>query len=120
MDYRWSYSNSTVYMGLVSSAKAVGVATKVSASQSATSIRLGKTVTISGTVSPSHAGKTVYLQRLVNGVWTNKYSRTLTSKSTFSFTIAPSPRGTYYYRVYKPADTDHLAGHSSTRTVKVS
>ena len=119
LDYKWIYRNATGYLGSESSLRAVGVRTSVSAALSATSVALGGSVTLSGTVSPSHAGKTVYLQRYVNGAWTSITSRALSSTSTYAFTIKPAYRGTYSYRVYMPADTDHLAGYSASRTLKI-
>ncbi|EWS99695.1 hypothetical protein N865_21470 [Intrasporangium oryzae NRRL B-24470] len=68
---------------------------------------------------PSHAGATVYLQRYVNGVWSTVTSRTLSSTSTYSFTIKPGLRTTYTYRVYRPADSGHLAGYSASKAFKV-
>lgn len=118
LDYQWIYRGSTVFTGAASSLRSVGVRTAVTATLSKTSFALGGSVTLSGKVS-GHAGTTVYLQRLVNGSWTTVTSKTLSSTSTYSFTIKPSSRGTYYYRVYKPADTDHLAGYSPTRSFQV-
>jgi len=46
-------------------------------------------------------------------------SKALSSSSGYSFTIKPTWKGTLYYRVYKPADTDHLAGYSAIRNFKV-
>jgi hypothetical protein len=119
LDYKWVYRNSTTYAGSESSLRALGVKTNVSATLSKTSFALGRSVTLSGSVSPSHAGKTVYLQRYVNGSWSTVTSKALSSTSTYSFTIKPSSKRTYYYRVYKPADTNHLAGYSGTRSFKV-
>ncbi|MFU8854683.1 S8 family serine peptidase [Micromonospora sp. SL1-18] len=120
VSYQWIYQGSPTYAGSVSSLRTVNVATLVTATLSKTSFRLGRTVTLSGKVSPSHSGKTVYLQRLVNGKWKNITSKKLSSSSSYSFTIKPTKRGTYSYRVYKAADTDHIAGASPKRTFKVT
>ncbi|MBY8875992.1 hypothetical protein K7640_29615 [Micromonospora sp. PLK6-60] len=120
LDYKWVYRNSTSYQGSESTLRTVGVKTTISVSLSRTSVALGGSVTLSGKVSPSHAGKYVYLQRYVNGRWTTVANRTLSSTSTYSFAVKPSARGTYTYRVHKPADTDHLAGYSVTRAFKVT
>ncbi|MFD2763692.1 S8 family serine peptidase [Micromonospora eburnea] len=118
--YEWLYRGSTTYMGSVSSLRTVTVATAVTAKLSKTSFRRGGTVTLSGSVSPRHAGQTVYLQRLVNGTWKNITSKKLSSSSTYSFSIKPTSKGTYGYRVYKPADTDHAAGFSPRQSFKVT
>ncbi|MGC5019075.1 S8 family serine peptidase [Micromonospora sp. DT47] len=119
ISYEWIYRGSSTYTGTVSSVRTVTVATAVSATLSKTSFALGGTVALYGSVSPSHAGQTVYLQRLVSGSWQNVTSKTLTSSSTYAFYLKPASRGTYYYRVYKPADTDHAGGLSPWRSFKV-
>ncbi|MGR6316796.1 S8 family serine peptidase [Micromonospora soli] len=119
VSYEWLYRGSSSLTGSVTPLRTVTVATLVTGNLSKTSFALGGTVTLSGSVSPSHAGQTVYLQRLVSGSWKNITSRTLSSSSTYSFSIKPTSRTTYYYRVYKPADTDHAAGYSPRRSFKV-
>jgi Bacterial Ig-like domain/FG-GAP-like repeat len=119
LDYLWVYRGSTVFMGAGSALRAVGVRPVVSATLSRTSFALGGSVTLYGGVAPLHPGQPVYLQRLVNGAWTTVTSRTLSSTSTYAITIKPSSRGTYYYRVYRPADTDHLAALSASRSFRV-
>lgn len=120
VDYRWNYRGSGTFLGSASALRPVGVRTAVGATLSRTSIALGGPVTLSGAVAPGHPTQVVYLQRLVNGSWTTVTSRPLTSISTYEFPITPSSRGTYSYRIYKPADTDHLAGYSGTRSLTVS
>ena len=120
LDYQWMYRGNTSFFGVGSTLRAVGVRTYASATFSSGSIPLGQTVTLSGSVSPSHVGQTVYLQRSVNGVWSTVTSTALSSTSQYSFSIKPGTRGTYAYRVYKPADTDHLAGYSAMKYLTVS
>ncbi|MCU7722189.1 S8 family serine peptidase [Actinoplanes sp. KI2] len=120
-DYYWAFRNSTAYVGNASAVRTVGVSTTVSSTLSKTSFPLGGTVYIYGSVTPSHAGQTVYLQRyLGGGKWQNVTSRALSSTSGYSIAIKPTSKGTYYYRIYKPADTDHSAGYSPIRNFKVS
>lgn len=119
LDYQWAYQGSSTYLGSTSALRAVGVRPAVSATLSRTSFPLGRSVGLSGKVAPAHGGQIVYLQRLVDGRWSNVSSRVLSSTSTYAFAIRPLHRGTHYYRVYKPADTDHLAGFSGTRSFTV-
>lgn len=118
LDYRWAYGGTSTLLGSTSATRTVGVRTRVSAVQSRTSFPLGGSVTLSGSVAPTHAGQTIYLQRYVNGAWSTVASRTLSSTSTYAFTIKPASRGTYYFRTYKPADIDHTAGYSPSRSFK--
>ena len=121
VDYMWVYRGSTAYVGSSSTLRRVGVRMAVTSAVSRTSVGLGGTLTMSGSVAPSHAGKTVYLQRyLGSGTWTTVTSRALSSTSTYTFSVKPTSRGTFTYRVYKPADTDHLASYSPNRAVKVT
>lgn len=118
--YKWVYRGSSTLTGSVSPLRGVTVATRVTGTLSRTSFPLGGTVTLSGSVAPSHGGRTVYLQRHVGGQWKNVASRTLSSSSTYSFSIKPTARGTYTYRVHMPADTDHAPGYCPLRSFKVS
>ena len=119
ISYRWQYAGSTALFGTTSAAVAVSVRTSVTAAVSATSMKLGKTVTISGTVGPKHTGK-VTLQRLSGTRWVAVTTASLTSSSNYSFKVKPTARGSYSYRVVKPADTDHAEGISTRRAVKVT
>ena len=121
VDYMWVYRGSTAYVGSGSALRRVGVRTTVTSNVSRTSVPLGGTFAMFGSVSPSHAGRTVYLQRYAgNNTWATVTSRALTSTSTYGFTVKPTARGTSTYRVYFPADTDHLASLSPNRTVTIT
>jgi hypothetical protein len=99
----------------------MGVRTAVTAIVSRTSLALGGTFTMSGSVAPTHASQTVYLQRYAgNGKWTTVASKVLGSTSGYAFSVKPSLRATFTYRVYKPADADHIASYSPNRAVKVT
>jgi hypothetical protein len=47
----------------------ISVRPTVSARLQASTIALGKTITVTGTVTPNHRGQRVYLQRLASGAW---------------------------------------------------
>jgi len=119
-DYQWIYAGNSSLLGARSAVASVGVRPIVTASASASSIRLGGSVLIRGGVTPAHPLQVVYLQRYVSGKWVGVATGRLSSRSTYSFTIKPTMRGTYTYRVARPADVDHLATTSVTRTFKVS
>ncbi|VXC40684.1 NPCBM/NEW2 domain-containing protein [Aeromicrobium sp. 9AM] len=92
----------------------------VTASVSISSIDLGKSFVLSGTVSPSAKGKTVKIQRqYAGGSWTTLVTKTLSSTSKYSVTIKPSKAGTTKYRVIKAASSTRAQGISSNRTVTV-
>jgi hypothetical protein len=98
----------------------VDVRPAVKAALSKTSVPRNTGVRVSVTVSPSHAGQQVVLQRYVSGAWRDALSATLSSSSTASWVFAKSVAGTYKYRVVKPADSDHVTGTSATLTLRVT
>src|SRR6266545_2835636 len=121
-DFQWRwYSGSPDLIGSGSNIVGVGVRPIVSEYVSRTTLPLGGTVTVSGGVNPYHVGQVVYLQHYIgSGRWVNVASGKLSSKSTYAFTLKPASRGTYSYRVVKPADADHLLAVSPTRSFKVT
>ncbi|WP_374967914.1 S8 family serine peptidase [Terrabacter sp. BE26] len=120
VEYLWIYRGSTSFVGSSSALRAVGVRTAVTGVVSRSSLALGGTFTMSGSVSPTHVGQGVYLQRYAgSGKWTTVTSKPLGTTSAYAFSVKPSARGTFTYRVYKPADTDHLASYSASRAVRV-
>lgn len=119
LDYEWIYRGSTAYIGDVSLLRTVSVRPVVAAKLSRTSLALGGSVVLSGTVTPAHGNYRVYLQRLSNGVWSTATSQLLPSASSYAFTLKPTSRATYTYRVYLPAHNDHLAGYSANLSFRV-
>ena len=121
-DFQWRWeTGSADLIGTGSTPASTGVRVLVTAGLNRITVPLGTAVAISGGVSPNHAGQVVYLQRyLGNDKWTNETSTKLSSASVYSFHPKPAARGTYYYRVARPADTDHLLGVSPIRSFRVT
>jgi hypothetical protein len=120
-EYRASYTAPDVAtLSAPDVVRRINVKPAVKATLSRTSVPRNTSVTVSSSVAPSHAGQTVYLQRYYSGAWHNSLSKTLSSSSTAAFAFAKSAAGTYTYRVYKPADADHVASWSATLTLKVT
>jgi len=104
----------------IQSADAATAKYTVSSAVSLSSIDLGKTFVLSGTVSPNAKGKTVKVQRQYpGGAWTTILTKTLSSTSKYSATIKPSKAGATKYRVVKAATSTRATGVSSTRTVTI-
>jgi hypothetical protein len=92
----------------------------VSSSVSSTTIDLGRSFVLSGTVSPNAKGKAVKIQRrYVGGSWTTILTKTLTSTSRYSATIKPTRAGPTSYRVVKPASSTRHQGVSNSRTINI-
>jgi hypothetical protein len=119
-DYQSVFVGTPSLTSSTSTALTEQVRTAVTSTLSHTSVTLGSAVTLHTTVSPSHAGQTIYLQRLINGTWRTIASHALDRSSGWTFTLRPTARGTYTYRTYKAADHDHAASASTTRTLRVS
>ncbi|HEU4399484.1 MAG TPA: carboxypeptidase-like regulatory domain-containing protein [Actinomycetota bacterium] len=117
--YRASFAGSDQYATAESAQLTVRVRTKVTARKSASRLRRGQTFTVTGTVSPNHAGQRVYLQRLVNGAWKTAATATLSTGSRYTLRAKP-PKGRLTYRVYKGADRDHVASASARQAVTVT
>ncbi|MGW0230859.1 fibronectin type III domain-containing protein [Actinopolymorpha singaporensis] len=118
-DFRLLSDASEQYASATSPVVRVNVAQKVTAASDKSSILLGQTLTITGSVAPSHAGGTVLLQAYYSGAWHTVKSATLSSSSTYSVSYKPSSKGSKPFRVYRSADTDHLANVSPSLTVTV-
>lgn len=97
----------------------IRVTPRVARTVSATTIYLGRTFTVKGSVSPSRAGKRIYLQRASGGSWLSVTSTVLSSTSTYSFTYKPSARGTASYRVFFSGDTQYGPAAAPSWSVKV-
>lgn len=120
MEYQARFAGAGVYLASTSPTRATSVRTLVKATLSRTTFALGGTVTISGSVAPSHAGQTVRIERLTGTGWVPVTSATLSGSSAYSAVVKPTARGQTSYRVRKLADADHAEGISPTRTVTVT
>ena len=106
--------------GSQSPSQAVVVNALNTAKLSAASTKLGLSATLTATVAPGQAGRTVTLQRLVSGKWTNVTSHALSSKSAWVFSVKPTARGTYTYRTSTAAYAANGAGASAPVALKVT
>ena len=107
-------------LGSQSSGQAVVVNALDTAKLSSASLAVGRTATLTATVAPTQAGRTVTLQRLVSGKWTNIASHALDSRSSWVFPLKPTARGTYTYRTTTGAYAANGAGASAQVTLKVT
>ena len=79
------------------------VASRVNASLSDITIRLGDRATITGFVEPAEGGSgSVVLQRRFPGGWRERGSKQVDSEGAFRFTIRPQKIRTYRYRILRP------------------
>jgi hypothetical protein len=77
--------------------------------------------TFTVTVAPNAAGQTVQLQKLGKAGWATVQTRKLGAGSSTTFTIRPpKAKGSYRYRVVKPASGGFLRGISATLILVVT
>jgi hypothetical protein len=112
--YQAKFGGVGTHLGTVAATFTVSVRSAVTAFANSASITLGKTQTIHGSVAPVHAGKQLTIQRYYSGAWHSVGYATLSATSTYTWSVRPAVRGTYYYRVVNPADTGHATGISPT------
>jgi hypothetical protein len=94
------------------------VSSTVNASLTHSRIKRGRSAKLTGTVTPSQAGREVELQRRHHGGWQRVASSRLGRHSGFSFTVKGSSKGTTELRVYLPGVANGPA--ASSRTLKLT
>lgn len=122
-DFRVVYSSGNgSYLGSTSATRAIAVRTKVYATWSDSTPRVSQTVKFYGSVAPKHAWQSVALQVYYGGKWTTdpRFVKRLNADSKYAFYLQFTKRGTYYFRTFKPGDSDHANGWSPTRKIVVS
>jgi peptidoglycan LD-endopeptidase LytH len=99
--------------------RTVEVRPKLTLATSHTTINLGRAATLSGRVSPNHAGAKVLLQtRRSDGTWAVVSEHPLDAESRYSIRFRPTTGGTKTVRVKLAKHGDHASGAS--RAVKVT
>lgn len=92
----------------------------VTAALSKTTVRHGRHVKLTGSVSPAISGVQVLRQQLVNGVWQNGPTRSISSTGAFSFRLHPmKKRTTLTYRIFVAAGNGLAAAASRPLTLTV-
>jgi hypothetical protein len=117
-DYQVRFPGKGSVLGSGGPAHRVDVAIAVPSALSRATAPSGATVTLSGAAKPDHAGRTVHLERRVGTSWRRVTSQSLSSASTYRFSLRRSTPGTGTYRVVAPGDSDHGTGVSTTRTIR--
>lgn len=87
---------------------------RLSVRLSKSSVRVPSRVTLSGATSRRLAGNTVYRQRYHSGSWRTLARTRVSSTGRYAFTIRPTRRIVYTYRVYVASNSKHTAAASRT------
>lgn len=118
--YRAYYpgDNSQNIRSSVSAATPVDVRVIASLYTLQTNLKLGRARTISGSVTPKHAGNvTVTIKR--NGATIARKKASLNSDSRYSFRYKPGRPGNYAFFATYPKHTDHLGDRSRAKSFRV-
>jgi GH25 family lysozyme M1 (1,4-beta-N-acetylmuramidase) len=97
---------------------AVNVRVRIVSRLSATSVRAGQRLTMSGQVSPATSGY-VYLQTQLNGRWTTIARTSIGRTGLYAFSVVPSVRGSRTYRVTMPTTSAYAGTYSATAYLHV-
>ncbi|MDQ1680415.1 MAG: lysozyme [Frankiaceae bacterium] len=97
---------------------AVNVRVRIVSTLSATSVRAGQRLTMSGRVTPATSGY-VYLQTVLNGRWTTLARTAIGRTGLFSFPVVPAVRGSRYYRVSTSTTSAYAGTYSATAYLHV-
>ena len=92
---------------------------RVTATSSSPRVRLGRRVTITGSVRPRHPGERVVLQRHNGEKWVDIRGKRLDADSRYRVRWEPPTRGMKKLRVFRPTDWNHAAGRSPTLRLDV-
>lgn len=112
-DYRVTYDNGYPFFGY-QKVVTVAVAQKVTLVASTYRAVHGTRITLSGAVLPApSAYGYVYLQQLVGTTWKTISHVAMPRGGKVAFVIRPMTRGTFHYRLYRPATPSYLLGYSN-------
>lgn len=118
--YMWGYNGAVGLLGTRSPAALVEVHPAMSAYLTPAAIKLGASTLLYGYLNPAHAGTTAYLQRRSGTTWVAVTTGKLTTNGKYAFSIKPTARGTYTYRVVWLADADHQGTQTASKVLTVS
>jgi hypothetical protein len=118
--YMWGYNGGAGLLGTRSATALVQVYPAMSAYLTPGAITLGGSSLLYGYLNPAHAGTTAYLQRRSGTSWVAVTTGKLTTNGKYAFSIKPTARGTYTYRVVWLADADHQGTQTASKVLTVS
>ena len=96
------------------------VSSSISISLSLSSLPLGSSTTISGTISPAHIASVAIYYRVSGATtWNALASVTSGSSGSYAYAWTPSSSGTYEIKASWSGDSDHNGAESSVQTLTV-
>ncbi|HEX9094210.1 MAG TPA: hypothetical protein VF902_09530, partial [Coriobacteriia bacterium] len=104
----------------LSSTSTVGFGSTTTIKASASAVRRGRYVTLSGAVTPNHAGRTVSIHYRygARGRYRTLSVRTLSAAGAYSVRMRVGSRGYYYFHAHFAGDPSHRGSDSGTVRVR--
>lgn len=118
-EYRWVHRPNSEWAGYTGPIDLATVRPKLTATAPATA-RTGATVAVSGTLSPTVAGRTASLQRYLSGTWKTVTTGKIGSTGKVAIKTKVTSAKTYTFRLSVPAATDLAAATSPSIKIKVT
>ncbi|MGW6276258.1 glycoside hydrolase domain-containing protein [Kribbella sp. NPDC055071] len=119
ISYMWGYNGAAGLLGTRSAAAVIQVKPAISSYLTPT-IKLGTSTLFYGYLNPPHAGMPAYLQVKSGTKWVGVATGKLSANGKYGFTIKPTARGTYIYRVVWLPDADHQGTQTPSKQLTVS
>ena len=116
--HNWDYAR-TIILKSQDEAKAVTTITVVTIKSSASSIKVNKSVTISGTVAVTNTGKVTIQKKKGSGSWAKATTATIGKNGKFSAKIKLTSTGTFYFHVKLAGTATYKAATSAQVKVVV-
>lgn len=117
---RLTWAGDATLSAAASAVRTIALRPVISATLSSASVRYGSAATLSGQVAPGFAGRRVRLERRTASGWQDVTYVTLSSTSTYRFTLRPARRGSYTYRVSLIGTWENARAESPARTLTVT
>jgi hypothetical protein len=108
------------YLSGTSEPNSAQVRLAVVAGLSASTVKHGHAVSLTGTARPGHKGLLVDRQLRVNGTWTTVSSTTTASNGSFAFRVVPKKAATYSYRVVVHSSGARTTGYSGRLVLRAT
>ena len=106
----------TLYISRSNAKRASSISCEVSSS----SITIGDSVTVSGSISPSRSGVTVTISYKSNGSWSILATMTSASDGSYSYSWTPTSAGSYQLKASWEGDSTYSEATSSAVSVTVT
>jgi len=95
------------------------ISSTISCNLSSSRLTIGGSVTVSGSISPSHSGVNVTISYNDHGAWNTLATATSAPDGSYSYLWTPSPIGSYQLKASWEGDESHSGATSSVVSITV-